>query len=653
LSQRTLNLGILAHVDAGKTTLTERLLYAAGVIDEPGSVDAGTTQTDSMALERQRGITIRAAVASFAIGDVRVNLIDTPGHPDFIAEVERALAVLDGAVLVISAVEGVQPQTRVLMRALQRLQVPTMLFVNKIDRPGADIDRTLQAVARRLTDASAVLQEVEAVGSPCAGVVARTCGAPGFRDEMVELLAPFDDALLSAYVDEARIGAGRLHRLLARATGEARVHPVLFGSALTGAGVEQLMAAVVDLLPTANGDPSEPLSGVVFKVDRADGGEKIAYARLFTGSLTVRDRVSFGAGAQAKVTGLELYGGGPARATAVATAGSVVRVRGLRQVRVGDRIGSGAAPAAYHFPPPTLESVAAPVEASDGARLRAALAELADQDPLIAVRQDDRSGEISVSLYGEVQKQVIGALLEADYGIAVTFRGTTPAYVERVVGRGEWVEALHAESNPYAATIGFRVEPGAPGSGIAFFAPVEHSEVPLLVYKRPDLFVAAMRGYVTETLQRGLHGWRVTDCVVTLIRCGYSVADGPPSRRGPTSTAADFRKLTPIVLRRALKRAGTVVCEPTLQVTVEAPAVAVGNVVAAASRLGGAVTTSEQRGDLAVLDTVLSGTDAQRLRAALPGITGGEGVMETVFAGYAPVRSGDRILAARSHSSAG
>src|SRR6187455_2723330 len=147
---RTLNLGILAHVDAGKTTLSERLLYTAGAIDHVGSVDAGTTQTDSLDLERERGITIRSAVASFVLGDLAVNLIDTPGHPDFIAEVERVLGVLDGAVLVISAVEGVQPQTRVLMRALQRLRVPTLLFVNKTDRMGADVPRTLEQVGKRL-----------------------------------------------------------------------------------------------------------------------------------------------------------------------------------------------------------------------------------------------------------------------------------------------------------------------------------------------------------------------------------------------------------------------------------------------------------------------------------------------------------------------
>src|SRR6266567_6360218 len=163
-----LNLGILAHVDAGKTSLTERLLYAAGVIDEIGSVDDGTTQTDSLVLERERGITIRAAVVSFAIEDVTVNLIDTPGHPDFIAEVERVLNVLDGAVLVVSAVEGVQSQTRVLMRTLQRLRVPMLIFVNKIDRPGAAYERTLQAISDRLTPAVIAMGSTHGLGTRAA-----------------------------------------------------------------------------------------------------------------------------------------------------------------------------------------------------------------------------------------------------------------------------------------------------------------------------------------------------------------------------------------------------------------------------------------------------------------------------------------------------
>src|SRR5205809_3786611 len=177
---RTLNLGILAHVDAGKTTLTERLLYAAGVIDAIGSVDKGTTQTDSLALERQRGITIKSAVVSFAIDDVNVNLIDTPGHPDFIAEVDRVLSVLDGAVLVVSAVEGVQSQTRILMRALERLRIPTLIFVNKVDRAGADSERVLNAISERLTPATVAMASVAGEGTRAAVVTRHADADAGF-----------------------------------------------------------------------------------------------------------------------------------------------------------------------------------------------------------------------------------------------------------------------------------------------------------------------------------------------------------------------------------------------------------------------------------------------------------------------------------------
>src|SRR5205823_5254519 len=181
-------LGILAHVDAGKTTLTERLLYEAGVIGEVGSVDDGSTQTDTLALERQRGITIKSAVASFAIGDVTVNLIDTPGHPDFIAEVERVLSVLDGAVLVISAVEGVQPQTRILHRALARLHIPTLIFVNKIDRPGARGDGVLADIAGKLTPEIAAMGTTTGLGTRRADFVPHQAGDEDFTARLRDLL---------------------------------------------------------------------------------------------------------------------------------------------------------------------------------------------------------------------------------------------------------------------------------------------------------------------------------------------------------------------------------------------------------------------------------------------------------------------------------
>ncbi|HXH96876.1 MAG TPA: GTP-binding protein, partial [Gaiellaceae bacterium] len=350
--RRTLNLGILAHVDAGKTTLTERLLHAAGVIDEIGSVDDGTTQTDSLALERQRGITIKAAVVSFAIEDVTVNLIDTPGHPDFIAEVERVLSVLDGAVLVISAVEGVQPQTRLLMRALQRLRVPTLLFVNKIDRRGAGQDRVLEAISERLTPAIVALGSTHGLGTRHAGFSPYGATDAEFTTRLADELSDNDEALLAAYVDdETSVSYRRLRAELAAQTGRVLVHPVFFGSALTGAGVDSLAAGIAELLPAAAGDADGPVSGTVFKIDRGAAGEKIAYVRMFTGTVRTRDRLRLGPDDERKVTAISVFDrGSDVRCPAVA-AGRIAKLWGLGDVRIGDAIGEPRPALEHHFAP--------------------------------------------------------------------------------------------------------------------------------------------------------------------------------------------------------------------------------------------------------------------------------------------------------------
>ena len=634
MATKELNLGILAHVDAGKTTLTERLLYEAGVIDQLGSVDAGTTQTDSLALERQRGITIRSAVASFALGDVHVNLIDTPGHPDFIAEVERVLNVLDGAVLVLSGVEGVQPQTRILMRALQRLRIPTLLFVNKLDRRGADADRVLHDISERLTTAA---------------VPSGTTGA-----SLAEVLAERDDGIMKAYVeDEAHVPSHLLHESLAAQTRQALVHPVFFGSAVTGDGLDTLRTGITELLPAGSGDPDGPVSGSVFKIERGVNGEKVAYVRMFSGTIHVRERLRFGRGLESKLTAIAVFEQGPAVQRPEVSAGAVAKLWGLTEVQVGDRIGElASAGADHHFAPPTLESVVSAERFDDRAQLRIALAQLAEQDPLIDVRQDDGRQELSVSLYGEVQKEVIQATLANEYGLDVTFHETTPIYIERPIRTGEAIELLHAETNPFLATIGLRIDPAADGFGIDFRLAVDPRTTPLYVYKTLDGFAERMDQYVRDALHDGLFGWDVSDCVVTMTRCTYSVPDGPPSRRGPLSTAADFRKLTPLVVRQALEQAGTVVCEPMAHVRVELPAGTIGAVTAALARLGAAVETPALRRQLATIEAVLSAAQAQELQRRLPGLTGGEGVLDSSFAGYRPV-SGEqparRLREAGSH----
>jgi ribosomal protection tetracycline resistance protein len=633
---KVLNLGILAHVDAGKTSLTERLLYAAGVIDEIGSVDDGSTQTDSLALERQRGITIKSAVVSFTIGEadpVTVNLIDTPGHPDFIAEVERALSVLDGAVLVISAVEGVQAQTRVLMRTLQRLKIPTLIFVNKLDRTGAQYDAVLKSIADKLTPAIVPMGEATQLGTPGA-TFTQSYGA------YLEVLAEGDDDLLRMFVDGEPLSPGALKRALAEQTKQALVHPVYFGSAITGAGTDALIEGIRELLPLA-GTQDDPVDGAVFKVERGPAGEKIAYVRMFSGTAHVRDRLRFGRGAEGKVTAIQVFGEGDP-ATGV-RAGQIARLWGLADIQIGDRLsdlrnitatgrpeGSGNL---GFFAPPTLETVVYPKERRDKGNLRVALTQLAEQDPLINLRQDDLRQEISVSLYGEVQKEVIQTTLATEYGIEAGFRETTTICIERLDGIGAAVEFNKKDPNPFLATVGLRLEPAAVNAGVTFELEVELGSMPYA-------FIKAVEETVRETLGQGIHGWQIPDARVVMTHSGYSARQSHAHAvfdKSMSSTAGDFRNLTPLVLMTALQQAGTTVHEPMHRFRLEIPTDTTRAVLAALARLRAIPQVPALAAETSTLEGEIPAAAVYELEQQLPALTRGEGVLESAFERYQPV----------------
>ncbi|MFC4035614.1 GTP-binding protein [Streptomyces polygonati] len=658
----SLNLGILAHVDAGKTSLTERLLHTAGVIDEIGSVDDGSTRTDSLALERRRGITIKAAVVSFPLDGVTVNLIDTPGHPDFIAEVERVLGVLDGAVLVVSAVEGVQPQTRVLMRTLRRLRIPTLIFVNKLDRRGADPDRTLRDIAARLTPDVVRMTGADRLGGREARAEPYAGDRPGFADRLVDLLSGHDDRLLADYVaDETAVPYARLRAELAAQTGRSLVHPVFAGSAVTGAGVDALMAGIRELLPATEGDPGGPLSGEVFKIERGPAGEKIAYVRIASGTLRTRDRVTVHSGGGDRppdgarapggqdtgtVTAISVFEHGGDLPRAAVEAGRIGKLRGLTGVRIGDVIGevigdiSGEVPgkpgkrrAERHFAPPTLETVVTARRPADRGALHTALTQLAEQDPLIGLRRDETRQEIAVSLYGEVQKEVIQATLADEYGVEVDFRETTTIHIERPAGTGAAFEVKEKDGNPFLATVGLRIEPAAVGSGVEFRREVELGSLPYS-------FLTAVEETVTETLRQGLHGWQVTDCLVTMTHAGYNARQSHAHAvfdKSMSSTSGDFRQLTPLVLMDALRKAGTGVYEPMHRFRLEIPAELLGTLLPALTRLRAVPHTPAVSGDRYLLAGDIPAARVHDLEQRLPTLTRGEGVLESAFHHYQPV----------------
>ncbi|MGW6745168.1 GTP-binding protein [Streptomyces sp. NPDC055025] len=649
---RTLNLGILAHVDAGKTSLTERLLHAAGVIDEIGSVDDGSTTTDSLALERQRGITIKSAVVSFLIDDITVNLIDTPGHPDFIAEVERSLSVLDGAVLVISAVEGVQAQTRVLMRTLRRLRIPTIVFVNKIDRRGAHGERVLRSVAERLSPAVVPMGAAYGLGTRGAGFAPYDGTETAFVSGLAETLADHDDALMAAYLDDAAaLPYGLLHRELAAQTGRAAVHPVYFGSAITGAGVDALITGVKQLLPASEHDAGGAVLGTVFKIDRGPAGERVAYVRMLSGTVRTRDRLAFGRDGAGKVTAISVFDQGSAVPRESAEAGRIAILRGLGGVRIGDTVGdagvtdgtarTGVSPdgaehvsvSPEHFAPPTLETVVVPRRPADRGALHAALAQLVEQDPLINLRQDELRQEISVSLYGEVQKEVIQATLANDFGVEVTFRETTTICVERLTGSGAAFEIMGKDHNPFLATVGLRADPAPVDSGVEFRLEVELGSMPFA-------FMKAVEETVKETLFQGIHGWRIPDCTVTLTHSGYAARQSHSHGvfdKSMSSTAGDFRNLTPLVLMSALQQAGVTVHEPMHRFRLELPADVYGALLPVLARLRAVPRTPSTRGDSYVLEGEIPAAQVHELEQRLPTLTRGEGVLESAFDHYRPV----------------
>lgn len=623
-----LNIGVLAHVDAGKTSLTERLLYDSGAIDRLGSVDAGSTQTDSLEIERKRGITVRSAVVSFSIGALQVNVIDTPGHPDFVAEVERALRVLDGVVLVVSAVEGVQSQTRVLLRSLRRLRIPTLIFVNKVDRKGAQSTELLKAIEDLSGVSCPTMSEVENLGSFDARVrsldVVEVCSTMDVAG-MLAIDGPLADRSVNDGSPEKTCQV-ELRELVSRCD----VRPVFFGSAITGVGIDRLVAGIAEFLAPSALTERRLLRARVFKIERGPTREKVAYVRIYSGSIDSRDRVRIyrneadGSVAEldGRVSRVHVFDRAGASVSRQATAGCIAKLYGLASARIGDQLGTGEGLSEESvFRSPTLETIVEPIDPARRSDLFAALSDLAEQDPLIAVRQPV-DGEISVSLFGEVQKEVLSATLSDTFGIDVAFSESATIHVERLVGNGEALHEFDPKGpNFFWATVGLELKASPISAGVTY-------DIGSMRGRLPASFHKAIETTVYETLRQGLYGWEVLGCHVTLTRVGFLDA---------VSTAGHFRDATALTVAEALKKSKTNVFEPLHRFELETPVECVGRVLAALDALR-AVPAEYLVGDVrTTLYGTLPSSAVHELSLRLPKLTSGEGTLVTEFEGYGQV----------------
>ena len=546
---KIINIGILAHVDAGKTTLTESLLYTSGAIAEQGSVDKGTTRTDTMILERQRGITIQTAVTSFCWNGYKINIVDTPGHMDFLAEVYRSLSVLDGAILVVSAKDGVQAQTRILFHALQKMNIPTIIFVNKIDQNGIDLRRIYQNIREKLTSDMIVMQEV---------VLSSKITMTDISDlDKWDSVIAGSDELLERYIAEDSLDMQELQREKCRRTRCCSLFPVYHGSAKDNLGTEKLIEVITETFVPETENSQSELCGYVFKIEYTDQKRRLSYLRLYHGTLHLRDTILLSKKKKIKITEMFILSNGEIVPADHACSGEIV-ILSDDTLKLNDILGNEKLlprRAWIDNPMPLLRTTVEPQKSEQREALLNALIEIADTDPLLRFEIDTVTHEIILSFLGKVQLEVICSLLEEKYHVRVAMREPTVIYLERPIKRATYTIHIEVPPNPFWASIGLTVTPLPAGSGTQFKSEVS------LGYLNQSFQNAVMEG-VRYGMEQGLYGWRVTDCEICFDYGVYY---------SPVSTPADFRFLAPVVLEQALKKAGTQLLEPYLSFTLFAP----------------------------------------------------------------------------------
>lgn len=546
---KIINIGILAHVDAGKTTLTESLLYTSGAITELGSVDKGTTRTDTMALERQRGITIQAAVTSFDWKNYKINIVDTPGHMDFLAEVYRSLSVLDGAILVISAKDGVQAQTRVLFHALRKMKIPTIIFVNKIDQGGINLQSVYQNIREKLSDEIIVMQDVLFTPEVSLTDIANI--------EKWESVVGENDELLEKYIAGEPLEIQDLQREKCRRIQNSSLFPVYHGSAKNNIGTEKLIEVITETFTSGADNNQSELCGSVFKIEYTDQKKRLVYLRLYSGTLRLRDTILLAQKQKLKITEMRIPSNGEIVQADIACCGEIA-ILSNDTLKLNDILGNTELlprKAWEENPTPLLRTTVEPQKPEQRELLLNALTEIADTDPLLHYYVDTITHEIILSFLGKVQLEVICSLLIERYHVNINVKEPTVIYLERPSKAANHTIHIEVPPNPFWASIGLSVTPLPMGSGVQYESKVS------IGYLNQSFQNAVAEG-VRHGLEQGLYGWEVTDCKICFEYGLYY---------SPVSTPADFRFLAPVVLEQALKKCGTQLLEPYLSFTLYAP----------------------------------------------------------------------------------
>lgn len=557
--EKVLTLGVFAHANAGKTTITEHLLYHTNVIDKIGRVDSGNTVTDNMKVEQERGITVRDSIVSFKLNNKNIQLIDTPGHVDFSAEVERAINVLDGAVLVISGVEGLEAQTYTIWRALQEKNVPVIIFINKMDRKGADYDRVVAELQNNLKVPTLTLKHVYQDNEGKLSVISSKI------EDIIEELSMVDDEVLEKYINGEIIDGKWLANKMISLTHDNKIFPVIGGSALIDVGVNDLVDSIACYLPSTLKKLEEEMSAYVFMV-RVDENGKNAYIKVLNGSINNRDNIILNDEKTEKVKNIMISDGSKMKSVDAVYSGDIAIISGL-DVKCGQIIGNNKGLEKYiSFVKPLLTMEINPHDKKDTIELMRALKILNEEDPYLNVRYNERTNSIYCSLMGEVQAQIVKTMLEERFNIKANIEN--PIIIHKEVP----TTTVSAKAS-YTCVSGIELEvsPLERGSGFKYVSKLS-TDFLHLKYQRQ---VEKLINYYSK---QGLNGWELTDMEVALIGGQFDSMGSDPMH---------FNIITPLALFRCLKKANMKLLEPISSYIVTFPEESSSSVIKLLSSKGG------------------------------------------------------------------
>lgn len=672
--ERYRNIGIIAHIDAGKTTTTERILFYTGKTHRIGSVDDGTTVTDWMEQERERGITIVSAAVSAVWRDHLINVIDTPGHIDFTAEVQRSLRVLDGGVVIFDAVQGVEPQSETVWRQADRYAVPRICFINKMDRTGASFERAVKMIRERLGANPVTVQIPIGAEDDFIGVVdlineqaiiwedhlgAKTQKiemppemvdiAAAAREEMIEKIAETDDELTGKYLEGEEISVEELKVVLRRSVIAGEVTPVFCGTSLRNKGVQPLLDAVIDYLPSPldvppvkgidpkteetverKVDDSEPLSGLVFKIVTDPYVGRLAYVRVYSGKITKGSSVYNPVKDKKERIGrlIRMYADRREDIDEVG-AGDIAAVIGLKHSFTGDTLCEATNQIVLEnitFPDPVIDVAIEPKTTADQDRMGEALHKLADEDPTFQVRVDHDTGQTIISGMGELHLDILVDRMMREFKVQARVGRPQVAYKESISRPVDEISYRHVKQSGGRGQYGHVVlalEPGEPGSGITFEDKIVGGAV-------PREYISAVEKGVRESADAGvLAGFPVTDINVRLFDGSYHEVD---------SSEMAFKIAGSMAFREGVQRGGPVLQEPIMHVEVNVPEEFLGDIIG---------QLNSRRGDILGMELRPGGTQAVRAMVPLAEMFGyatelrsatqGRGVFTMEFDHYANV----------------